>query len=78
MGPITVIIWREFSIPYCSPSLYKEAERGDPLKQTAGWLQKEMNTRCSGHRHSSEGLPESNLAHRSGFTFGAPFFVALA
>lgn len=49
MGPITVTIWRESSVPCCLPSLYKEAIKDDSLKQTAVWLQKGRNTQCSGH-----------------------------
>lgn len=40
MGPITVTIWKESSIPYCLPSLYKEVVKDDLLKGVAVWIQK--------------------------------------
>ena len=42
--------------------------KDDPLQQIAMWIQRGVDTKCSGHGNSSEGHPERNLAQSSRFT----------
>ena len=42
--------------------------KDDPLQQIAIWIQKGIDTKCSGHGNSSWGHPERNLAQSSRFT----------